>query len=142
MPTSSGTGADETGRTGAQRSTRQRRAVLAELEGSADFRTAQAIYDDLRRAGESVGLATVYRTLQALTESDEVDVVRNDGGESVYRHCRPTHHHHLVCRTCGRAVEIEGPAVETWADAVAREHGYRDVSHTLELFGVCSACHA
>jgi Fur family ferric uptake transcriptional regulator len=126
--------------TGPQRSTRQRRAVVAALEASDDFRTAQAIHDDLRRGGDSVGLATVYRTLQALVETDEVDVVRTDGGEAAYRRCRSTHHHHLVCRVCGRTVEIEGPAVEQWADAVATTHGYSDVKHTLELFGLCPAC--
>lgn len=123
-----------------QRSTRQRRAVVAELDASDDFRTAQAIHDSLRRSGESVGLATVYRTLQALADTDVVDVVRTDGGEAAYRRCASTHHHHLVCRDCGRTVEIEGPAVERWTAAIAEEHGYTDVSHTLELFGVCASC--
>ena len=126
----------------AQRSTRQRRAVLAELDASDDFRTAQTIHDSLRRSGESVGLATVYRTLQALADTDAVDVVRTDAGEAAYRRCASTHHHHLVCRDCGRTVEIEGPAVERWTAAIAEEHGYTDVSHTLELFGVCAACSA
>ncbi|MGC1208829.1 MAG: transcriptional repressor, partial [Ornithinimicrobium sp.] len=48
------------------------------------------------------------------------------------------HHHHLVCRVCGRTVEIEGPAVETWAERVAAEHAFVDVAHTLEIFGTCS----
>ena len=43
-----------------------------------------------------------------------------------------------VCRECGRTVEIEGPAVESWADTVAAQHGFRDVSHTLEVFGTCA----
>jgi Fur family ferric uptake transcriptional regulator len=56
----------------------------------------------------------------------------------VYRRCTSgAHHHHLVCRECGRTVEVEGPAVERWADAVAAQHGFRDVSHTLEIFGTC-----
>jgi Fur family ferric uptake transcriptional regulator len=126
----------------ATRSTRQRRAVEAELDASEEFRTAQAIHEALRTSGESVGLATVYRTLQSLHEADEVDVVKTDAGEAVYRRCGSTHHHHLVCRSCGRTVEITGPAVERWADAVAQEHGYAEVSHTLELFGLCAECQA
>ncbi|WP_139977369.1 Fur family transcriptional regulator [Nocardioides litoris] len=122
------------------RSTRQKRAVEAALSSSGDFRTAQEIHDALRRDGESVGLATVYRTLQTLTDLGEVDVVKTDGGEAVYRRCSPTHHHHLVCRQCGRTVEIAGPAVERWASAQAAEHGYADVSHTVELFGTCPEC--
>jgi Fur family ferric uptake transcriptional regulator len=86
-------------------------------------------------------LSTVYRTLQALAESDEVDVLRAEDGEARYRRCSGTHHHHLVCRQCGRAVEVEGPTVERWASAVADEHGFADVSHTLEIFGLCPTCH-
>lgn len=125
---------------GAVRPTRQRRAVQDVLATAEGFRSAQDIHDALRRTGERVGLATVYRTLQALAEVGEVDVLKTDGGESVYRRCSTHHHHHLVCRSCGRTVEVEGPAVERWASAVAREHDYTDTSHTLELFGTCSPC--
>lgn len=122
------------------RSTRQRRAVFAELESSDEFRSAQEIHEALSRSGDRVGLATVYRTLQSLVDAGEADTVQTDGGETAYRLCSDSHHHHLVCRSCGRTVEIEGPAVETWAAQVAAEHGYADVSHTLELFGTCPDC--
>lgn len=123
------------------RPTRQRAAVAAALDEVDDFRSAQELHELLRRRGDSVGLATVYRTLQALADAGEVDVLRTDDGEAVYRRCSTgAHHHHLVCRTCGRTVEVAGPAVERWADAVAAEHGFTDVRHTLEVFGVCSAC--
>ena len=87
-----------------------------------------------------MGLTTVYRSLQSLAEAGEVDLLVNDDGESVYRRCSSEHHHHLVCRDCGRTIEIAGPAVERWANATAREHGFSDVSHTLEIFGRCSSC--
>ena len=61
-------------------------------------------------------------------------------GETRYRRCSGSHHHHLVCRECGRTVEVEGPTVERWATSVASEHGYADVSHTLEIFGLCPRC--
>jgi Fur family ferric uptake transcriptional regulator len=122
------------------RSTRQRAAVSSVLDEQDEFRTAQEIHAALRQAGEAVGLTTVYRTLQALADSEEVDVLRNADGENAYRRCSKGHHHHLVCRECGRTVEVEGPAVERWADKVAAEHGYTDVSHTLEIFGTCSDC--
>ncbi|WP_300679266.1 Fur family transcriptional regulator [Nocardioides sp.] len=122
------------------RPTRQRLAVsaaLAELDG---FHSAQEIHDLLGQRGETVGLATVYRTLSALAEAGEVDMMRSEEGEAIYRRCSASHHHHLVCRSCGRTVEVEGPTVEQWADSVAATHGFSDVSHTLELFGTCAEC--
>ena len=122
------------------RPTRQRRAVAACLGSFDDFRSAQDIHDLLRRNGENVGLSTVYRTLQALADSGEVDVLRTEDGEAIYRRCSTSHHHHLVCRVCGRTVEVEGPTVEAWANKVSAEHGFTDVHHTLEIFGTCGAC--
>ena len=129
----------ETGVPG-RRSTRQRAAVNDILGELAEFRTAQQLHDELRQQGNSVGLTTVYRTLQALADSGDVDVIRTGEGEAAYRRCSTGHHHHLVCRSCGRAVEVSGPVVEHWANAVAAEHGFRDVSHDLEIFGTCGRC--
>jgi Fur family transcriptional regulator, ferric uptake regulator len=122
------------------RPTRQRRAVATALQSFEDFRSAQDIHDLLRTNGDNVGLSTVYRTLQALADRGDVDVLRAEDGEALYRRCSATHHHHLVCRSCGRTVEVEGPTVESWADAVAGDHGFTDVSHTLEIFGTCPTC--
>jgi len=125
---------------GQLRKTRQRSAVEAALSGQAEFRTAQQIHDDLRHLGDSVGLTTVYRTLQQLVEIGALDAIRTGDGEIAYRQCSNGHHHHLVCRSCGRTVEVTGPAVEAWATATASEHGFRDVSHDLEIFGTCADC--
>ncbi|MDN5762519.1 MAG: transcriptional repressor [Microlunatus sp.] len=123
-----------------QRRTRQRVAVQEVLADLHEFRTAQQIHDELRRREDRIGLTTVYRTLQSLTEAGELDVLRTSEGETAYRRCSDGHHHHLVCRSCGRTVEVSGPAVERWADAVADEYGFRDVSHDLEIFGTCGSC--
>lgn len=123
------------------RATRQRAAVAALLEDVEGFRSAQELHEELRRRGHNIGLTTVYRTLQALAAADLVDSVRTDTGEAVYRRCSaPHHHHHLVCRSCGSAVEVSGREVEAWAVEVAAAHGFTDVSHTIELFGVCAGC--
>jgi Fur family transcriptional regulator, ferric uptake regulator len=122
------------------RATRQRTAVSAALDEVDDFRSAQDLHAMLRDRGHAIGLTTVYRTLAAMADADEVDVLRNADGEAVYRRCSTGHHHHLVCRTCGRTVEVDGPAVERWASRVADENGFVDISHTLEVFGTCSSC--
>jgi Fur family transcriptional regulator, ferric uptake regulator len=124
-----------------QRATRQRAAVAEVLDGVDDFRSAQDIHALLRSKGAAVGLTTVYRTLAALAEAGEVDAIRTTEGETVYRRCATArHHHHVVCRSCGRTVEVQGPAVERWAERVAGEAGFVDVTHTVEVFGTCGPC--
>ena len=126
-----------------RRPTRQRAAVEALLVDIDDFNSAQSLHARLRAQGQTVGLATVYRTLQAMAVDGDVDMLRTVDGEAVYRRCSTGHHHHhLVCRICGRTVEVEGPAVESWADKVSAEHGFSDVQHTLEIVGTCSSCQA
>ncbi|CAB4875549.1 MAG: transcriptional repressor [Actinobacteria bacterium] len=122
------------------RQTRQRTAVSDALDELQEFKSAQELHEILRRRGNQIGLTTVYRSLQALVEAGVVDLLVNDDGETIYRKCGASHHHHLVCRDCGATVEVTGPAVESWADAMAREHGFTDVSHTLEIFGQCPRC--
>ena len=124
----------------AVRQTRQRSSVLALLDAADDFLSAQELHSRLRAGGQSVGLSTVYRTLQALAAAGEVDVLVAADGEARYRSCSTGHHHHLVCRSCGRTVEVLNASVERWADAVGREHGFTAVTHTLEVFGLCREC--
>ncbi|WP_414940697.1 Fur family transcriptional regulator [Amycolatopsis sp. cmx-11-51] len=121
-----------------RRSTKQRAAVVELLKEIDDFRSAQELHDELRKRGDGIGLTTVYRTLQSLSEAGEIDVLRTDTGEAIYRRCSSHHHHHLVCRLCGSTVEVEGPAVERWAEKIASEHGFSDISHTVEIVGTCS----
>jgi Fur family ferric uptake transcriptional regulator len=105
-----------------------------------DFRSAQEVHELLGAGGSAVGLATVYRTLALYADHGLVDVLRREDGEAIYRRCSETHHHHLVCRSCGATVEVEGPAVERWTSAIAVEHGFSDLSHTLEIVGTCAEC--
>ena len=120
--------------------TRQRAAVRGELGAAAEFLSAQEVHARLRSGGTKIGLTTVYRALQSMADAGEVDVLRQADGETVYRRCSTGHHHHLVCRRCGRTVEVEGPAVEAWAERVASRHHFRDVEHTVEVFGTCPDC--
>ena len=123
------------------RQTRQRAAVRDFFADGDEFRTAQQVHAALAAQGDKVGLATVYRTLQTMADVGELDQVRTPEGEMTYRRCSTErHHHHLICRNCGKAVEISAVAVETWAAQVASEHGFRDAGHDLEMFGLCGDC--
>jgi len=127
-----------------QRVTRQRTALRELLDELDEFRSAQQLHAQLLARGAGVGLATVYRTLGTMAQAGEVDVLRTEQGESLYLRCAPlaarTHHHHLVCRVCGRTVDVAGPNLEEYVDGIGRGQGFVDVEHTLELRGTCAAC--
>lgn len=125
----------------ATRSTRQRAAIREVLQEPSPFRTAQEVHAVLSNRGIRVGLTTVYRTLQAFETSGKVDVVASDQGETMYRWCAVgDHHHHLVCRSCGIAAEIRSRAIEKWVKESAEKHGFSEVTHTAEMFGLCRNC--
>ncbi|MDR0366911.1 MAG: transcriptional repressor [Bifidobacteriaceae bacterium] len=124
-----------------QRITKARLAVLQALREAGAFRSAQALYHELALAGRPVSLATVYRNLQALAAEGQIDQVRVEGAEALYRVCEQEgHHHHVVCRSCGRSSAVTGPDFENWAHQVAKAAGYCDIRHALEITGLCAAC--
>jgi Fur family ferric uptake transcriptional regulator len=124
-----------------QRYTRQRAALLELLQEGRTFLTAQEMYDALRDKGLKIGLTTVYRNLQTMAGANEVDVLRREDGELIFRRCdADAHHHHLVCRSCGYTVELANDQLETWTRSLARKHRFSDVTHDLELFGLCRVC--
>jgi Fur family ferric uptake transcriptional regulator len=125
----------------AWRTTRQRIAVLRALHDRPDLVSARELHAALEAGGMTVGLTTVYRTLRTLERTGRVDVVRDKGGERLYRP-RPAdgHRHYLVCRDCGLSRAVEAAAVERWADEVAVATGFAEVEHTVELTGICDGC--
>lgn len=125
-----------------KRNTWQRDAVREALGDSEGFVSAQALHASLKHAGSTVGLATVYRALADLATEGEADALQQDG-ESLYRACTPgIHHHHLICRNCGRTIEIAADEVEQWAQSVAAQHGFTQPQHVVDVFGYCPECSA
>lgn len=114
------------------------RAALAELNG---FVSAQQLHASLQRNGSTIGLATVYRALASLAEQEEADSLQSPEGEQLYRSCTSVgHHHHLICRSCGKTVEISAEPIERWTKEVAAANGFRDASHVIDIFGTCADC--
>lgn len=110
------------------------------LEKSDRFMSAQEVFEGLRANGNTTGLATVYRGLQALVKSGFCDAIRRPDGDVVYRQCSKHHHHHLICEGCGKTHEISAKSVEIWAKQMAGEYGFTNVSHAVELTGLCTDC--
>lgn len=124
-----------------QRKTKQRDAIMAIMADETDFRSAQQVHTALVVAGQTVGLATVYRNLQALTEVGELDSLRSEDGEALYRRCaKRRHHHHLVCRNCGYTVDIQDDQLEQWIGKIARRYKFSDIEHMADVFGLCESC--
>ena len=125
----------------AQRNTWQRERVREELNDARGFLSAQELHARLRDADTGIGLATVYRALATLAADGAADSLQSPDGESLYRACVSTgHHHHLICRSCGLAVEIEASEVEDWAQRTAARHGFRQAEHVVDIFGLCATC--
>ena len=126
-----------------KRNTWQRQAVRDALGERSGFVSAQELHASLRKSGSPIGLATVYRALADLAGEGDADSLQSVEGESLYRACvSSAHHHHLICRSCGTTVEIEADDVEQWAAATAARHGFTAPQHVIDVFGLCPACTA
>jgi Fur family ferric uptake transcriptional regulator len=124
-----------------KRMTPQKSEVRNALRDASGFVSAQALHSALTAAGSRIGLATVYRALNELVEAGSADTLQSPSGEAMFRGCATSgHHHHLICRRCGTVVEVHSEVVEDWARTSAREHGFVDVGHVLDIYGVCSEC--
>lgn len=108
-----------------------------------DFQSAADIFTKLQLNGTHVGLATVYRNLAALAEDGILDTVKSADGTTLYRECESSeHHHHLVCRSCGKTEEFHLKGLEETLNEMGRKMGFSALSHTVELTGLCSKCSA
>lgn len=124
------------------RATKQRGEILGALEQAPTPVSAQDLFVTLRGEGSSVSLATVYRQLQRLSDEGVADRLVRDSGELAFRLCGTGHHHHLVCRDCGRTEEVRDCRLDRWSREIASEHGFAEVKHTAEFSGVCQRCAA
>jgi Fur family ferric uptake transcriptional regulator len=123
-----------------KRSTWQKTAVKEQLDAFQGFVSAQELHQEILAVGKKLGLTTVYRALTELVRSGEADALNAEDGETKYRNCTPKHHHHLICRKCGRTEEFELAGFEAETEQIASSHGFSDVSHSIELFGICGEC--
>ena len=121
------------------RSTAQKALIRSALETETRFVSAKQLHRRLEDEGASVGLATVYRQLNALARGGAADTI-TIAETQLFRACSQTeHHHHLVCENCGTAVEIDPPS-EDWMRKVAEKNGFEVTHHVFEIFGLCADC--
>ena len=123
-----------------KRNTWQKTAVLDELSNTEEFVSAQELHQKISKSGKKLGLTTVYRALTEMVEQGLADSLSLSDGEMRYRICTSEHHHHLICRECGKTVEFDLPGFEELAQSVARQNSFTELSHEIELFGRCKDC--
>lgn len=123
-----------------KRKTRQLDAVLRAVQGEKDFLSAADVFTKFKGSGENVGLATVYRNLASLAANGTLDQLRSPDGTMLYRECIDDHHHHLMCRNCGKTEEFQLEGLEEKLGALAAKNGFSAIEHTVELTGICADC--
>lgn len=123
-----------------QRVTNQRLAVSAALAETRQQVTAQELWERMRPGHPSLGRATVFRTLESLSEAGLARRLERDGHVYAYVACRPAHHHHLSCRVCGTVTEVGEELVVDLSRRARRELGFEIEDARLDFYGVCRDC--
>jgi Fur family transcriptional regulator, ferric uptake regulator len=122
-------------------STRPRELIAGALRAQPRFLTAAEIHHALEAAQARVSISTVYRTLEHLLVKGEVTVRVDDAGESAYMLCEPTHHHHhAICRVCGRVQDVNCDAIDSFSESLRAIHGFELDGHKMEFQGKCRDC--
>jgi len=122
------------------RLTRPRRAVIQVLLAEESYLSPAEIQERARTHYPSVGLVTVYRTLNLLSQLGFVRRIHTGAGCHGYAAAQNGHRHHLVCRSCGAVVEFEGCDLSSFEARISQETGFAIEDHILELSGVCATC--
>jgi Fur family ferric uptake transcriptional regulator len=121
--------------------TNQRQAIVETFVACDDHLTVEELHRRVRLSDPSVSAATVYRTINMLTEIGVALKRQFGSGSAVFeRSFGKDHHDHLVCTACGAITEFHHEIIEKLQEEVAGKHSFQLVSHRLELYGTCAAC--
>lgn len=121
--------------------TPQRRKILAAITRVNEHMTMAEIYDRVCQEDPSVGLVTIYRTLEILAELGLICEVHVGGNCRSYLMRRPVeHHHHLVCSECGTVIDFTGCDLRGLEEKLAKDTHFKIDGHILEFIGRCRGC--
>jgi Fur family ferric uptake transcriptional regulator len=127
--------------------TTQRVAILEDLNSRpGKHLTAEEIYDHVKKKYPEIGIATVYRTIQMLSELNLIDKLNLDDGYVRYEISKKSkretchHHHHLICLDCGNIYAFQDDLLETLEERINETMGFEVVDHEVKLYGHCKKC--
>ena len=124
------------------RVTGPRRSVARLIDAREGHFTAAELLEDARRHPDRIGRATVFRCLDLFTSIGLVERVDLPDGTHAWVACEDVHHHHAICTTCGRSVDVQDQGLAETLAAIGRRTGFLVASHRLEVFGTCASCAA
>jgi Fur family transcriptional regulator, ferric uptake regulator len=119
--------------------TRSQERIFRTLKAINRAISAQELYIEMRNSSQNMGLATVYRSLEALKLQGAVQVRTLATGESLYS-LVDRDRHHLTCVNCGQSLPIHECPVHDLEDKLEQSHQFKIYYHTLEFFGLCDRC--
>lgn len=120
--------------------TPQRRVVIRAIASSQDHLTPAAIYEKVHQEHPSIGLATIYRTLDILTKLGLICELHAGGSCHSYTTSASERHHHLICSNCGKVVDFSSYDLSLLKQRLSLETGFEINDHLLEFIGLCQAC--
>ncbi|MBN1872463.1 MAG: transcriptional repressor [Candidatus Omnitrophica bacterium] len=121
--------------------TRQREIILKAFIGTEKHVTTDDLYEIVKKKKQSIGHATVFRTLKLMCESDLATSLNLDGKVTRFEHkYGHEQHYHLVCTKCGKFIEAVDPEIERLQQALAKRFSFKVTSHKLRILGLCKEC--
>lgn len=121
--------------------TSQRTLIMNQILMIGGHLSAEDLFSELKPSSESLGLATIYRTLKVLKEAGVIEEHSFVEGKSIFELSFPERHHdHLVCLSCQSVLEFLDEKIEEIQKEIARKNGFILTKHTMNLFGYCESC--
>ncbi|TSK04337.1 MAG: transcriptional repressor [Geobacter sp.] len=123
------------------KATPKRLAILELLEAESGYASPEELWKTLKGRFDRLGLPTVYRNLEELSESGVLTKVIHPNRQLYYYFCRnPEHHHHFVCLSCRKVEDIPSCGIDALEREVSIRNGGKVLSHILQLNGLCGGC--
>ena len=121
--------------------TRQRKDIVEEVFSLHEHFEVENFIDGLRANNKQISRGTIYSTIKLLVQASLIRKIRTPNNQVFYEHTfGHEHHDHLICTECGKIIEINDPIIEQRQEEVCREMGFKQISHTHNVFGFCSDC--
>lgn len=126
-----------------------RTAILDLMSRTSSHMSAKEIHASLYRSNPSLGLTTVYRTLDLLAQMNLIHKITLGDGQSRYefkRGTREDHHHHLICAECGQIFNYtefereELALIKKTEEKLAKKYNFKIIDHNIEFYGLCEKC--